>query len=153
MKKGDVVITSTLANFSTTINGMLRFVQSLIEKDVRVIAILEEFDSITSAGAALMRVKTILDLYQKNCFKSRLVAQKKGIAKAREEGREYGRKEYVPSDFLLFDRYYREYLARLLTKEKFAGKLGVSRPTLDKLIQMYEHQKKLNHLQEDKKNE
>lgn len=76
-KSGDSVITSTLANFSATINGMVRTVRSLREKGVRVIAISEDFDSTTGVGEALMSVETLLDLYQKNCFKSRLASQKK----------------------------------------------------------------------------
>ena len=144
VKDGDIVITSTLANFSTVINGMLRSLDQFMNKGVRVISIHEDFDSTTETGIALQRVSKLLDLYQKNCFKSRFVAQKEGIARAQEEGKYAGRKALSPSDIPLFDRYYREYMARLITKEVFAEKVGVSRPTLDKLIRLYTYQKRIN---------
>ena len=64
-----------------------------------------------------------------------LERQREGIAIAKEQGKYKGRKEVKVDNF---EEYYTRYKARELNKTQLAKELGVSRPTLDKLIKEYE---------------
>ena len=62
---------------------------------------------------------------------STLQLQREGIEIAKKEGKFKGRKEVSISDF---DKHYQRYMNREVSKSQLAKELGVSRPTLDKLI-------------------
>ena len=60
-----------------------------------------------------------------------LERQKEGIAIAKRNGKYKGRKPFTSDKF---DGLYSQYLRREITKSELAKQLGISRPTLDKLI-------------------
>ncbi|MFE4140378.1 hypothetical protein ACFX4I_00690 [Peribacillus sp. YIM B13472] len=64
-----------------------------------------------------------------------LERQREGIAIAKAAGKYKGRKEVSIPDF---DKPYQRYIIRELSMSQLAKEIGVSRPTLDKLIK--EHQ-------------
>lgn len=141
---GDIVVTSTLVNFSRSHGGMLRTIRLLTEKEVRVITEFEDFDSDTDQGRALIEALPILQQYNRNRSKERITRQREGVEKAKEEGKytTQGRKPITPGDFEKFAAYYAAFLKNDLTKTEFAARLGVSRPTLDKLIEIQKNQQK-----------
>lgn len=59
--------------------------------------------------------------------------QKEGIALAKAEGKYKGRKE-INIDSDTFEMMYSKYMNREINKTELAKQLGISRPTLDKLI-------------------
>ncbi|WP_336153923.1 hypothetical protein [Bacillus sp. 204(2023)] len=64
-----------------------------------------------------------------------LERQREDIAIGKAEGKYKGRKEVSIPDF---DKHCKRYMSREVSKSQFAKELGISRPTLDKLIK--EHQ-------------
>lgn len=60
--------------------------------------------------------------------------QREGIAIAKAAGAYKGRKKIKVKDF---DRYYSRYMRREISKAGIAKELGVSRPTVDRLIREY----------------
>ena len=64
-----------------------------------------------------------------------LERQREGIALAVKEGKYKGRREVKIDNF---ESEYQRYKNRELNKVQLAAVLGVSRPTLDKLIKKYE---------------
>ena len=64
-----------------------------------------------------------------------LERQREGIALAVKEGKYKGRREIKIDNF---ESQYQRYKNRELNKVQLAAVLGVSRPTLDKLIKKYE---------------
>ena len=63
--------------------------------------------------------------------------QREGIAIAKQKGKYKGRKKVsIGKD--MFDEQMKRYYSREINKVQLAKILGVSRPTLDKLIQEYE---------------
>ena len=62
-----------------------------------------------------------------------LERQKEGIRIAKEEGR-YKGGQPKQIDKELFERLKKDYSNRKINKVQFAERLGVSRPTLDKLL-------------------
>lgn len=63
-----------------------------------------------------------------------LERQREGIAIAKREGKYKGSKEIQIPDF---ERHYERYMKRDTSKASLAKDLGISRPTLDKLIKQY----------------
>ena len=64
-----------------------------------------------------------------------LERQREGIALAVQAGKYKGRKEVKIKDF---SSHYGRYMRREVNKAQLAKELGISRPTLDKLIQEHE---------------
>lgn len=64
-----------------------------------------------------------------------LERQREGISIAKEQGKYKGRKEVKIDNF---GSYYDRYKTRELNKTQLAKELGVSRPTLDRLIKSHE---------------
>lgn len=62
-----------------------------------------------------------------------LERQREGIAIAKREGKyKGGQVKKIDQD--LFSKLYSKYSSRKLTKVQFAKKLGISRPTLDRIL-------------------
>ncbi|BDF70097.1 DNA recombinase [Oscillospiraceae bacterium] len=63
-----------------------------------------------------------------------LQRQREGIAVAKEKGVYKGRKPVAIPDF---DKHYERYISRKVSKAALARELGISRPTVDRLIREY----------------
>ena len=131
---GDIILTSTLANFSTGFPVICRTIRLLTEKGVRVVATLENFDTDNEEGKIFLKAMPILQRINKTCGRARMISQQSGIAKAKEAGKYTGRKAKTLNDYEEFEKYYILYMSREINKGEFAENIGVSRPTLEKLI-------------------
>lgn len=134
---GDIVITSTLVNFSAQITGAMRVIRLLNEKNVRIMTHFEKFDSCSEQGKAFIDCFPLIQNYERNVKKERFVKHHNGIERAKKEGKfdNQGRKPIKADSLEGFDNYYSAYIDNELSKSEFARRLGISRPTLDKLIQ------------------
>lgn len=135
-KRGDVIIVYSIFIISETLSVALKNISMLLDNEIRVISINEKFDSNNDSN-----FKNFYNTYFSfiksfdNISKfSKIKKQQQGFEKARQNGIKLGTEAYKPNDFPLFFRYYKEWKANLITKTEFARALGVSRPTLDKLI-------------------
>lgn len=137
-KPGDTVLTSTLINFSRSHAEMLRTLRLLNEKNVRVISLVEKFDSEADDGKALLEAIGILQRYNRSRSKERITRQREGMERAKTEGtyNKPGRKSVSIEDFEDFETFYDQFENYDLSKLEFARRLGISRPTLDKLINL-----------------
>ncbi len=133
----DVLVTSTLTNISLDFISALQTVSELDKKGVRVIALMEEFDSHSERGRRLLNELGTMLLFRRNASASRRRKRQAGIARAAAEGKYKGRQAYSVDDFPNFRELYDQYMYREIGKGEFAEKLGVSRPTLDKLLHDY----------------
>ena len=78
--------------------------------------------------------QVVLDLAGVLGGRLRANAQREGIAIAKAQGKFKGRKEVKADDFAA---QYQRYLNREMNKAQLAKTLGISRPTLDKLIRQH----------------
>lgn len=140
-KANDVVITSTLTNFSVDFITALQVVSDLNNMNVRLIAYQEDFDSARLREQVLINSLPMMHKFRRNAFKAKKKNRLAGIEKAAAEGKYKGRASYSPSDFPEFGKYYQLYMFREIGKGEFAAKLGVSRPTLDRLIDDFAEKK------------
>lgn len=138
LKRGDILITSTITNFSLSAISALDTVDTLHHLGVRVIALQERFDTDSKVMEALSAALPALEAFHHSELCARQARRRGYYAKAIEEGSYKGVTAYQVSDFPEFKGLYSQYKLRMFSKTLFAKRLGVSRPTLDKLIKKYE---------------
>lgn len=138
MRPGDVLITSTLVNFSRDLYNIILMLSGFSGIGVRVISLRENFDSASENNDALMRALPAMGLIQFSIQSEKAAQIKNNRERAAERGVEMGRKAFTVSDFPEFPDLYRQYMAREMSKTQFAEAMKISRPTLDKLIAEFE---------------
>ncbi|MBQ3295516.1 MAG: recombinase family protein [Erysipelotrichaceae bacterium] len=142
LHSGDTLITKTLLNFSSSLYKALHIVADFSALKIRIIALIERFDSFSENGKSLIKSLAIMDAFQANSTSEQTYKRMPGIEKAKKEGKYKGKKSYSYKDYPLFTRLYKEYTSRIINKEEFAKRLGISRPTLDKLIFEYSKERR-----------
>ena len=132
VREGDTVVVHDFSRLARSTIDLLSIVELLKSKGVTLISSKENFDTSTSSGMLMISLIGCINSFQRVCI---LENQREGIAIAKAQGKYKGRKPIEVEDF---DIYYDEYMSRKISKGKLAKKLGVSRPTLNKLFAEYE---------------
>ena len=117
---------------------LLRMVRILQEKNVNLISDKESIDSSDPRGKLLLGMIALINEFERNVLLER---QREGIAIAKQKGVYKGRKP-IDIDDNIFLQAYNRYKTREINKTQMAKELGVSRPTLNKMIK--EHEEKEN---------
>lgn len=140
----DVVLTSSLINFSTSFDIAIEFVRLFQKKKARVIAEREYFDSDSPAGQMLL---TTAYPILRNFHDSRLQEARKKTKKDDVPNAGVGRKAFSYKDFATFKRLYNDhFVEQTITKTEFADALMISEPTLNRLIREYRNATQQNKL-------
>ena len=100
-------------------------------QDVQKVFGKENIDTSTPTGRLMLTMIGAINEFER-C--NLLERQREGIAIAKAQGKFKGRKEVKADDFAA---QYQRYLNRELNKAQLAKTLGISRPTLDKLIRQH----------------
>lgn len=88
----------------------------------------ENIDTSTPTGKLMLTMIGAINEFERTNLLER---QREGIAIAKRNGVYKGRKAVtIPN----FDYHYNRYMSREISKSQLAKELGISRPTLDKLI-------------------
>ena len=90
----------------------------------------ENINTSTPQGRLMLTMIAAINEFERANLLER---QKEGIALAKAEGKYKGRKE-INIDSDTFEMMYSKYMNREINKTELAKQLGISRPTLDKLI-------------------
>lgn len=130
VREGDTVYIHDFSRLARSTKDLLEITELLTKKKVALVSNKENIDSSTPQGKLMLTlIGAIAEFERQNM----LERQREGIAIAKREGKFKGG-QVKKIDDATFDKAYREYMARAITKKQLAEKLGVSRPTLDKLI-------------------
>ena len=113
---------------------LLRMVRILQEKNVNLISDKESIDSSDPRGKLLLGMIALINEFERNVLLER---QREGIAIAKQKGVYKGRKP-IDIDDNIFLQAYNRYKTREINKTQMAKELGVSRPTLNKMIKEHE---------------
>lgn len=139
--EGDIVITSSLTNFSNSLASALNTVGWIVKKGGRVITTMEMFDSDDNImGAQLVGNCPMIKAFEDNVNRARINRATNALDS--EHIVSSSTNPYKIEDFKDFDRLYESYFYGNMTKTEFASKLNISRPTLDKLIKQKEDKTK-----------
>ena len=130
VREGDTVYIHDFSRLARSTKDLLDIVELLNNKGVNLVSNKENIDTSTPTGKLMLTmIGAIAEFERANL----LERQREGIAIAKEQGKFKGRKP-VDVDSDLFKHLFDSYSKREINKGEFAKRLGVSRPTLDKLM-------------------
>lgn len=134
VREGDTIVIHDFSRLARSTKDLLEIVEYLESKNVALISSKENIDSSTPSGKLMLTMIGAINEFERTNLLER---QREGIAIAKAKGKYKGRKEVKVDNF---EEHYQRYLNRELNKTQLAKELGVSRPTLDKLIEQHKQQ-------------
>lgn len=134
VKEGDVIYVHALSRLARNARDLLNIQHELQEKGVNLVSNKENIDTTTPTGRCFFGMLAVMNQFEREIMLER---QAEAIAVAKEKGTYKGRGD-KKIDVELFDENYSLYISGNLTKVEFSKNIGVSRPTLDKLLKKKE---------------
>lgn len=132
VREGDTIFIHDFSRISRSVKDLLSLIDLLEAKKVHLVSLKENLDTSTPGGRLMLTMIGAINEFERANLLER---QAEGIAIAKAKGKYKGRKAIEINE--AFIEGYNKYLARKLSKSALAKELGVSRPTLDKLINEY----------------
>lgn len=132
VREGDVVHIHDFSRLARSTKDLLDIVEALQAKGVALVSNKEKLDTSTPTGKLLLTMIGAINEFERTNLLER---QREGIAIAKREGKYRGRKAVTVPDFGF---QYQRYQRREVSKSALAKELGISRPTLDRLIAEYQ---------------
>lgn len=130
VREDDVIYIHDLSRLARSLKDLLDILQVLDEKKVTLISNKESLDTSTATGRLMVNMIAAINQFELENLHER---QREGIEEAKKRGAYKGRKKKtIPKD--VWETNYRKYMSREMNKSQFAREIGVSRPTLDKLL-------------------
>ena len=127
-REGDTVYIHDFSRLARSTKDLLDIVETLHSKGIALVSNKENIDTSTPTGKLMLTMIAAINEFERTNLLER---QKEGIAIAKRNGKYKGRKPFSSDKF---DELYSRYLSREINKTELAKQLGISRPTLDKLI-------------------
>ena len=132
VREGDTIFIHDFSRISRSVKDLLSLIDLIEAKKVHLVSVKENLDTSTPAGRLMLTMIGAINEFERANLLER---QAEGIAIAKTKGKYKGRKAIEINE--AFIEGYNKYLARKLSKSALAKELGISRPTLDKLINEY----------------
>lgn len=127
-REDDVVHIHDFSRLARSTKDLLDIVEMLNRKGVTLISNKENIDTSTPTGKLMLTMIGAINEFERTNLLER---QREGIAIAKRNGVYKGRKAVTIPNFEL---HYNRYLSREVSKAQLARELGISRPTVDRLI-------------------
>lgn len=132
-REGDTIHIHDLSRLARSTRDLLDIVEQLDKKGVHLVSNKESIDTSTPTGRLMLTMIGAINEFERVNLLER---QREGIAIAKRNGKyKGGKRKDIPN----FAEWYNRYKAREITKSALAKELGISRPTLDKLIFNHEN--------------
>jgi len=132
-REGDTIYIHDFSRIARSTKDLLDIVEQLNVKGVHLVSSKENIDTSTPTGKLMLTMIGAINEFERT---NMLERQREGIAIAVKEGKYKGRKEVNIPDF---GSHYDRYTKREINKVQLAKELGITRPTLDKLINEHEN--------------
>ncbi len=127
-REGDTIFVHDFTRLARSTKDLLDIVEQLKVKGIHLVSNKESIDTSTPTGKLMLTFLAGIAEFERENLLER---QREGIAIAKRNGVYKGRKPFSSDKF---EELYQEYLLRKICKTEFARLLGVSRPTLNRLI-------------------
>lgn len=137
-REGDTIVVHDFSRLARNTRDLLDITEQLKRKGVTLISNKENIDTSTPTGKLMLTMIGAIAEFERQNLLDR---QREGIAIAKEKGVYKGRKPIEIEDSK-FTEVYNRYMSRELSKVDMAKELGVSRPTLDRMITKYQDKNK-----------
>lgn len=143
-REGDTIYIHDFSRLARNTKDLLELVEELEAKSIKLVSIKDNIDTTSPMGKFTLTLLGAIAELERSNLRER---QAEGIAIAKANGVYKGRKAIEVDK--KFKELYKKYLSREIeSKVRLAEELGISRPTLDKLITQYKEQwSKLQELQ------
>jgi DNA invertase Pin-like site-specific DNA recombinase len=131
-ESGDTIFVHDFSRFARSTVDLLTTVADLNKRGVHLVSNKEGFDTSTATGELMLTMIAAINQFER---RNMLERQREGIAIAKRNGayKECGRKNKIVDRDLLLD-CISKISDGIMTKIEAAAMLGVSRPTLDRMI-------------------
>lgn len=136
VREGDCVYIMDFSRLARSTKDLLSIVELFNKKDVQLISLKENLDTSTPTGKLMLTVVAAIHQFERE---NTLERQREGIAIAKREGRFKGGQPKA-YDEEKFEILYRKYMNREITKTEMAKRLGLSRPTITRIIEKKKEQ-------------
>ena len=130
VKEGDTVYIHDFSRLARSTKDLLDLVEQLNEKGVHLVSNKENIDTSTPTGKLMLTMIGAINEFERT---NMLERQREGVEIAKRNGKYKGGKK-KDIDMELFNDLLEQFQRKEISKIKFAEMLGVSRPTLDKLL-------------------
>lgn len=137
VREGDTVYIYDFSRLARNTKDLLEIVEKLNNKEVHLISCTKNFDTSTAVGKLMLTMLGAIAQFEREIILER---QREGIAIAKAEGKYKGKQKIKRDNF---EKLYKLYLNRGITKVELAKQLHISRPTLDRMIKEYEEEHSL----------
>lgn len=134
-REGDIIHIHDFSRLARSTKDLLDIVELLNSKGVSLVSNKENIDTSMPTGKLMLTMIGAINEFERTNLLER---QREGIAIAKREGKYKGGKHKEVSNF---PEHYARYMSRSITKSALARELGISRPTLDRMIQEFEQSK------------
>lgn len=134
VREGDTVFVHDFSRLARSTKDLLSITEQLGDRKVHLVSLKENLDTSTATGKLMLTMIAAINEFERQNLLER---QAEGIALAKKRGAYKGRKRIEVKDF---DRYYNSYIRHELSKTEIAKRLGISRPTVDRLMAQYEEE-------------
>ena len=131
IREGDTVYIHDFSRLARSTADLLKLVELFKSRGVHLVSTKENIDSSTPTGKLMLTMIGAINEFERANLLER---QREGIAIAKAAGKYKGRKAIKVDNF---SKYYERYRTRKVNKKQLAEELGISRPTLDRLIKEY----------------
>ena len=135
VRAGDTLYIHDFSRLARSTKDLLDVVEQLNRKGVVLVSNKESIDTGTPTGKLMLTMIGAINEFERTNLLER---QREGITIAKRNGVYKGRKAVTIPDF---EKHYKRYANREVSKALLARELGISRPTLDKLIAEHLEQK------------
>lgn len=132
-REGDTVYVEDFSRLARSTKDLLELVEQFKAKKIELVSMKENLDTSTATGKLMLTMIAAINEFERANILER---QREGIELAKQRGVYKGRKPIEVEDF---GEYYEQYMRRIYTKKELAEELGISRPTLDRLINEYQN--------------
>ena len=127
-REGDTIYIHDFSRLARSTADLLQITEQLRGKGIHLVSHKENIDTATPTGKLMLTMIGAIGEFERANLLER---QREGIAIAKVQGKYKGRKRVEIPDF---EMHYQRYLRREVSKAGLARELGVSRPTVDRLI-------------------
>lgn len=132
VREGDTVYVHDFSRLARSTKDLLAIAECLSDKQVHLVSLKENLDTSTATGKLMLTMIAAINEFERQNLLER---QAEGIALAKARGAYKGRKRIDIKDFA---SYYNRYMLREISKVGIAKELGISRPTVDRLLKEYQ---------------
>ena len=129
-REGDIVYVEDFSRLARSTKDLLELVETLQSQNIELVSMKENLDTSTPTGKLMLTMIAAINEFERANILER---QREGIELAKERGAYKGRKP-IDIDSSIFNREYARYEKREINKSELATILGITRPTLNKMI-------------------